>query len=53
MFHGYVESYDEMNYFLDMEVEDAVLEAIRFANAKGGKDNITSLMVELGEGDDD
>jgi len=29
-----------------------VLEAIRFANAKGGKDNITALMVELGEDDE-
>lgn len=46
-FHGYIESYEEMRYFLDMEVEDAVLEAIRFANAKGGRDNITALMVEL------
>ena len=51
-FHSYIESFDEMRYFLEMEVEDAVLEAIRFANAKGGKDNITALMVELSEGDD-
>ena len=51
-FHGYIESFDEMRYFLDMEVEDAVLEAIRFANAKGGKDNITALMVELGDDED-
>jgi serine/threonine protein phosphatase PrpC len=36
-----------MRYFLDLEVEDAVLESIRFANAKGGKDNITTLLVEL------
>ncbi len=48
-FHGYVESMDEMRYFLDLEVEDAVLESIRFANAKGGKDNITTLLVELQE----
>ncbi len=46
-FHGYVESMEEMRYFLDLEVEDAVLESIRFANAKGGKDNITTLLVEL------
>lgn len=46
-FHGYVETDDEMRWFLEMEVEDAVLEAIRFANSKGGKDNITALMVEL------
>jgi serine/threonine protein phosphatase PrpC len=30
-----------------MEVEDAVLESIRFANSRGGKDNITALMIEL------
>jgi serine/threonine protein phosphatase PrpC len=48
-FHSYVESLDEMQYFLDLEVEDAVLESIRFANAKGGKDNITTLLVELAQ----
>jgi serine/threonine protein phosphatase PrpC len=36
-----------MNFFLDLEVEDAVLDAITFANDGGGKDNITVLMVEL------
>lgn len=47
-FHGYVESNDDMRYFIDLDVEEAVLEAIRFANAKGGRDNITAMMVELG-----
>lgn len=46
-FHTYVDEPDEMRYFREMEVEEAVLEAIRFANEKGGKDNITALMVEL------
>lgn len=45
--HGYIDSPEHMRYFLDMEVEDAVLEAIKFANAQGGKDNITALVVEL------
>jgi protein phosphatase len=45
-FHGYVEDVEEMRFMLDLPVEDAVLEAIRFANAKGGKDNVTALMVE-------
>lgn len=46
-FHGYVQSAEQMAYFLDLEVEDSVLEAIRFANESGGKDNITVLTVEL------
>lgn len=48
-FHGYVETPEDMRYFLELDVEDAVLEAIRFANSQGGKDNITALMVELTE----
>jgi serine/threonine protein phosphatase PrpC len=36
-----------MDFFREMDVEDAVLEAIRFANESGGKDNITVLGVEL------
>lgn len=47
-FHGYVEDVDDMRYFIELDVEEAVLEAIRFANAKGGRDNITAMMVELG-----
>ncbi len=48
-FHGYIQSAEQMAYFLDLEVEDSVLEAIRFANESGGKDNITVLTVELEE----
>jgi len=50
--HGYIETPEHMRYFLDMEVEDAVLEAIKFANDRGGKDNITALMVELVDDDE-
>ena len=46
-FHGYVESPDDMMYFRQLDVEEAVLEAIQFANDRGGKDNITVMMVEL------
>lgn len=48
-FHGYVQSPEEMSYFREMDVEEAVLEAIAFANDKGGKDNITAMMIELVE----
>jgi protein phosphatase len=47
-FHGYVTNPSDMQFFKDMDVEDAVLEAIRFANESGGKDNITVLAVEVG-----
>jgi protein phosphatase len=46
-FHGYVETPEDMQYLKEMDVEEAVLEAIRFANSRGGKDNITALMIEL------
>jgi serine/threonine protein phosphatase PrpC len=46
-FHGYVSTAEQMSYLLDMDVEEAVVEAIRYANDAGGKDNITVLMVEL------
>lgn len=46
-FHGYVQKPEDMAYFRELDVEEAVLEAIRFANARGGKDNITAMMVEL------
>jgi serine/threonine protein phosphatase PrpC len=48
-FHGYVKDLREMDFFREMDVEDAVLEAIRFANESGGKDNITVLAVELSD----
>lgn len=52
-FHGYIEDVSQLQYFLEMEVEDAVLEAIQFANSRGGKDNITAMMIELLEDDAD
>lgn len=47
--HGYINSPQDMQFFVDADVDDAVQEAIRFANAKGGRDNITALVVELSE----
>lgn len=49
--HGYLDEAEEdaLSGFLDKDVQDAVLESIRFANAQGGKDNITALLVELFE----
>jgi protein phosphatase len=48
-FHGYAEQPSDMAFFRDMDVEDATLEAVRFANDCGGKDNITVLTIELGD----
>ncbi len=45
--HGYVESGADLQYLLDLDVQAAVQEAIAFANAKGGKDNVTAMVVEL------
>lgn len=45
--HGYIGNADELRYLLEMDVQAAAREAIRFANARGGKDNITSIVVEL------
>ena len=47
--HGYVESPADLQYLMDLDVQAAAIEAIRFANARGGKDNITALVVELTE----
>jgi serine/threonine protein phosphatase PrpC len=51
-FHGYIETSEQLQYFLEMEIEEAVLEAIQFANDEGGKDNITAMMIELLEDDE-
>ena len=48
-FHGYAEHPSDMAFFRDMDVEDAVLKAVRFANDCGGKDNITVLAIEFGD----
>lgn len=50
--HGYLDEdpEDALGTFIHKDVKEAVLDAVRFANEKGGKDNITALLVELREG---
>ncbi len=45
--HGYVSKPDDLAYLLSLDVQAAAEEAIRFANAHGGKDNITAVVVEI------
>lgn len=47
--HGYLDDAesDELSNFIQKDVQESVLEAIRFANEAGGKDNITALLVEF------
>ena len=47
--HGYLDEADgdELATFIQKDVQEAVLESIRFANEAGGKDNITALLVEF------
>jgi protein phosphatase len=45
--HGYIETDSDLERILGKDVQEAVLEAIRFANECGGSDNITAMLVEL------
>lgn len=47
--HGYLDSVQDVRQLLVPDVQQAVLDAVRYANERGGKDNITALLVELGE----
>lgn len=44
--HGYLND-AALQKIMAKDVQEAVLESIRFANEQGGSDNITSLLVEL------
>ena len=46
---GYVESLDELATQLQLEGDAAVKSLIKLANDRGGKDNITTVIVKLGE----
>jgi len=46
--HGYIESEDDVRAIMERSVQDGVLYAIRWANDRGGSDNITALLIELG-----
>jgi serine/threonine protein phosphatase PrpC len=47
--HGYLESADELSGPLGLEGDESVKALIELANARGGKDNITALVVKVGE----
>ena len=46
---GYVESPDELHEHLTLGGDAAVKSLIDLANARGGKDNITTILVKLGD----
>jgi serine/threonine protein phosphatase PrpC len=47
--HGYLESPDELRSSLGLEGGDGVKALIDLANGRGGKDNITTVMVKVGD----
>lgn len=48
--HGYLESPDELQAPLQLEGSDGVKALIDLANQRGGKDNITTVVVRVGDG---
>jgi PPM family protein phosphatase len=49
--HGYVNTPEDLSpYLSESDGDAAVAQLIAFANEAGGKDNITSIVVRLGEG---
>ncbi len=49
--HGYVNNPEDLTpYLSEADGDSAVAQLIAFANEAGGKDNITSIVVRLGEG---
>ncbi len=47
--HGYIESPDELSEPLGLEGDEGVKALINLANDRGGKDNITTVVVKVGE----
>jgi serine/threonine protein phosphatase PrpC len=47
--HGYLESPDELREPLSLEGDAGVKALVQLANDRGGKDNITALVVRVGE----
>jgi serine/threonine protein phosphatase PrpC/CRP-like cAMP-binding protein len=48
--HGYLESAEELQGPLGLDGGDGVKALIDLANARGGKDNITTVVVKVGDG---
>jgi serine/threonine protein phosphatase PrpC/CRP-like cAMP-binding protein len=48
--HGYLESADDLRAALELEGSDGVKALIDLANGRGGKDNITTVVVKVGDG---
>jgi serine/threonine protein phosphatase PrpC/CRP-like cAMP-binding protein len=48
--HGYLESPEELQAPLQLEGSDGVKALIDLANERGGKDNITTVVVRVGDG---
>jgi serine/threonine protein phosphatase PrpC/CRP-like cAMP-binding protein len=47
--HGYLESPEELRVPLSLEGDECVKALVTLANERGGKDNITTLVVKVGE----
>src|SRR5580704_3138178 len=47
--HGYLETPDELNAPLALEGDASVKAMVQLANTRGGKDNITTIVVKVGE----
>jgi CRP-like cAMP-binding protein len=47
--HGYLETPDELTEPLHLPGDESVKELIKLANDRGGKDNITTIVVRVGE----
>ena len=47
--HGYIESEDEVLRHLGLPIDESTRTLIDLANARGGKDNITAIVVEVEE----
>ncbi len=50
---GYLETADELNAFLSKPGAESVRALIELANGRGGKDNITTIVVRVAEGTQD
>ena len=47
--HGYIESEEEVLRHLGLPLEESTRTLIDLANTRGGKDNITAIVVEVEE----